>query len=314
MPSQVQRKFILGSKWVYYKIYCGPGTTDSVLTKAILPVVHQLKMEEVVEKWFFIRYSDPSHHLRVRFLMKDSSHIFKVVNSVYSELGAFLNQDLIKKVQLDTYQREMERYGENTINLSESLFCLSSESILNFLGLIEGDEGERLRWLFGLRAIDNLLNAFNYELEEKASLLEELKTDFGVEFGMSRPLKKQLDSKYRREKKSIENFFELDRKIKNDYYPILKILSDEREKLEKIAQQILFMAESERLKISINSLLGSYIHMLMNRLFKSKNRLNEMVSYDFLFRYYRSKMARTKNSNVITSTHTTLIESKISAL
>ena len=41
-------------------------------------------------------------------------------------------------------------------------------------------------------------------------------------------------------------------------------------------------------------LMGSYIHMLINRLFKSKQRLHEMVIYDFLFRYYKSEIAKKK--------------------
>lgn len=45
-------------------------------------------------------------------------------------------------------------------------------------------------------------------------------------------------------------------------------------------------------KITIEYLLTSYIHMMLNRLFKSKNRIYELVLYDFLRRYYASKIAR----------------------
>ncbi|MFK7749084.1 MAG: lantibiotic dehydratase C-terminal domain-containing protein, partial [Kordia sp.] len=55
--------------------------------------------------------------------------------------------------------------------------------------------------------------------------------------------------------------------------------------------------EDETLMMPINDLMGSYMHMLMNRLFKSKNRIHEMVCYDFLYRYYKSMIARKKHMN-----------------
>lgn len=41
--------------------------------------------------------------------------------------------------------------------------------------------------------------------------------------------------------------------------------------------------------------LEGYIHMHCNRLFSSRQRMNEWVIYDFLYQYYRSQVARRKN-------------------
>lgn len=38
--------------------------------------------------------------------------------------------------------------------------------------------------------------------------------------------------------------------------------------------------------------------MLMNRLFRSKQRVHEMVVYDFLWRYYKSAFAKAKYSKL----------------
>ena len=43
--------------------------------------------------------------------------------------------------------------------------------------------------------------------------------------------------------------------------------------------------------------LSSYIHMMMNRLFRSKNRMHELLIYDFLSRYYKSEMAKQKKND-----------------
>lgn len=46
--------------------------------------------------------------------------------------------------------------------------------------------------------------------------------------------------------------------------------------------------------LSTDSLLSSYIHMMLNRLFRSKNRIHELVIYDFMYQYYKSEIAREK--------------------
>ena len=291
MNNRPQRNFSVGSEWLYYKLYTGHKTADLILTEIIKPMTEEFIGQEIIDKWFFIRYADPKHHLRVRFRSLDSQNIGRVITSLHEPLDHFMKQDLIWKIQLDTYQRELERYGQHTMELSESLFYHDSDAIVQFLDLIEGDEGEQLRWLYGLRSIDHLLESFEYPLGEKLVLMEMLKTGFGREFGMSWPLKKQLDEKYRKERENIEGFMVFTKESEPDYEPILTILEKKKQLLKPLTQQILDLRKNDKLELELNNLMGSYIHMLMNRLFKSKNRLNEMVCYDFLYRYYRSRLA-----------------------
>ncbi|MEL6305942.1 MAG: thiopeptide-type bacteriocin biosynthesis protein [Bacteroidota bacterium] len=291
----IERSFIVGSEWLYYKFYSGPKATDLVLTEIVLPCIQRLEERKLVEKWFFIRYADPKHHLRLRFLVSDKKHIPIIIEELLVHLEELMAKDIVWRVQLDTYHRELERYGKNTMELSESLFCADSWATVRFLDLIEGDEGEQLRWLFGLRATEVLLSCFQYSLDEKLSLMEQLKIGFGREFNMSRPLKKQLDDKYRKERAGIEQFMQFTAAEEPNYIPILEILNETQKLISPIANEILELAHKDALQMPKNNLMGSYIHMLMNRLFKSKNRLNEMVCYDFLYRYYRTKRARNKS-------------------
>ena len=156
MNNRPQRNFSVGSEWLYYKLYTGHKTADLILTEIIKPMTEEFIGQEIIDKWFFIRYADPKHHLRVRFRSLDSQNIGRVHTSLPAPLAHFMKQDLIWKTQLDTYQRELERYGQHTMELSESLFYHDSDAIVQFLDLIEGDEGEQLRWLYGLRSIDHL--------------------------------------------------------------------------------------------------------------------------------------------------------------
>ena len=63
----VRRYFPPGSDWLYAKVYCGASTADRVLREAIGPVVRGALERGDAAHWFFLRYADPAHHVRVRF-------------------------------------------------------------------------------------------------------------------------------------------------------------------------------------------------------------------------------------------------------
>ena len=279
---------------MYYKIYTGHKTADEVLTQVIRPVVGELLDQGAIDKWFFIRYTDPKYHIRVRFHYSDRNNVGSIINALYPYLKTFVEQDLIWKIQIDTYQRELERYGEHTMELAEEVFHCDSKMIVDFLDMIDGAEGEVLRWLFALRAMDSHLTNFQYTDTDKLRIMDRLKTGFALEFGMARPLKKQLDDKYREERKRIDEFMVFEAHEKPDYAPILNILAAKGKKMGPIATEIIKRTGKENRGAQIDDLMTSYLHMHMNRLFKSKNRLHELVCYDFLHRYYKSMIARKK--------------------
>ncbi|MEP1488487.1 MAG: thiopeptide-type bacteriocin biosynthesis protein [Algibacter sp.] len=294
MNKKVQRNFILGDSWLYYKIYTGPKTSDIVLTEIIKPVAEQLIVNNFIDKWFFIRYADPKHHIRVRFHYTKPEYIGVIINSLYPYFKKNVEQDLIWKIQTDTYQRELERYGKNTMELAESLFYYDSKMVVDFIDMIEGVEGEELRWLFSLRVIDSLLNSFKYTDEEKKNLLISMSVNFRSEFDSSKFLGKQLNDKFRIERKKLEAFMEFKKEGNLDYVSVLEAIEEKEINIANTVAEILKIKKENNLQIPINNLMSSSIHMLMNRLFKSKNRLHEMVCYDFLCRYYKSIIARKK--------------------
>lgn len=293
LKNNIQRTFVIGDEWLYYKLYCGPKTADEILTSVVKPATEELIKNKIIDRWFFIRYSDPKLHLRVRFHYMIPENISVIINTVNTFIKHYIEQGLVYKIQIDTYQREIERYGLESIVLAEELFFYDSEMIVNFIDLIEGDEGEIIRWLFALRAIDALLDDFLYEDARKLVLLEGLKEGFGKEFGMNKSLKLQLDRKCRDNRKMINEIF--NNKYGTENIEVLVDLLDQKSiKIKAVAQKILEKDHDNTLERPLNDLMGSYIHMLMNRLFKSKQRMHEMVVYNFLYRYYKSEIAKKK--------------------
>jgi thiopeptide-type bacteriocin biosynthesis protein len=292
MSKIIQRDYILGDEWIYYKIYTGYSTSDTILVDIITPISQSLIKEKIIDKWFFIRFSDPENHLRVRFHLVDSNNFNIVIQRLKTILKQYLKSNLIWNIQLDTYRPEIERYGgKKNIKLSEDLFFHDSKMIAKFISLIEGEQGEEIRWLFSLKAIDSFLNDFDFTIQEKLNLLSNLKNGYAHEFGMSKPLKKQLNEKYRDNREKIDFFLSPAFSNDPDLMQIQKLLDEKKKNSSETVQKIINVTKKS--KIEINGLLNSYIHMTMNRIFKSKGRVHELVLYDFLYRHYQSVYHRT---------------------
>lgn len=281
--KEIQREFIIGSKWIYFKIYCGKKIADLLISDLILPFVSYLKENKAIEKWFFIRYADPESHLRFRILLSDIDDLQNVLLRFQEKMQFYVKNKSIWKIQTDTYVREIERYGWNTMELTESMFHFDSECIANFISLIEGAEGERYRWLFSLISINSLLEDFGLDIDDKVKLMEQLKTAFGKEFGKDKFLTEQINKKYNKEKKSIELLFIENSNMYNTLLPAYELLNERSKQTVLIIKKIKLATKE---KSVLMDLLGSYIHMICNRLFIDKQRKHELIVYDFLYRYY----------------------------
>ncbi|WP_299211114.1 thiopeptide-type bacteriocin biosynthesis protein [uncultured Dokdonia sp.] len=295
MNYKAKRIFLLGEEWFFFKIYLGPETSEVFLTEEFYNIVNHLLKNNIITEWFFIRYADPDYHLRIRLRLKKQEDIGVLIQKILPSIKLYVDHGLIWNYQIDTYKRELERYGSNTIDFSEDIFYFDSMFILSFLKYYkENDSNENLRWLSGLSAIDSLLDSFKCDLDTKIFISNFLKESYYKEFGVSKIFRQELSKKYRANKKEIEFF--LTKSYCNDKnYDFLSNLINTKE--ENIKGPCLDIIDSEAqgtLDVSINSLICSHIHMLCNRLFLVKNRANELVIYDFLFRYYQSLKARRK--------------------
>jgi len=274
----IQRTFILGDEWIYYKIYCGKRTADAILIDVVKPLTEELLQQNLIDYWFFIRYTDPKPHLRVRFHCDDISKIGSVINIVKYAINPFLKNGLVWTLQTDTYNRELERYGFKTIEASEHFFHIDSEICVNVLSLIEDDE---LLFLFALRYVDNILNIFDFNQDAKIVFTKRLLNAFKREFNTDKKLSKQLNIKYQSLRASIESFM---LKPNRDFNILLDLLSSKDEKLKRIANSLMVDLKNEN--ITKEDILSSYIHMTVNRLFRDKQRLHELVCYNCLYRFY----------------------------
>ena len=285
----VTRKFLPGSEWLYLKIYTGVKTSNIILQEAIIHLVNfLLKEEQLIIKWFFIRYNDPKHHLRIRFQLADTRNYKIVLEKVNHQLKDFIDSGEIANIIIDSYTREIERYGETTIEFAEELFYKSSDLVLNFL---EYEDDEKI--IVSIFYIDEILSKLKFSDNEKYEWINKFNNSYKKEFNADKNLNTQLDIKYRKFKPDYLNFVESD-----EYAEIRNIITS------SIDESIISQCNQNRLiPISLSDFFQSIFHMHTNRTFISNQRLFEMVIYDYLHRLNKQliycKINRLEEENLL---------------
>jgi thiopeptide-type bacteriocin biosynthesis protein len=291
--AAVRRSFAPGSEWLYVKLYTGTATADLLLREVVAPVVREALGSGVADSWFFIRYADPDWHLRVRFHGDPRELHARILPALAAAAAPLLDDRRMWKLQLDTYEREVERYGgPEGIALTERLFHADSAAILELLELLEGDEGADVRWRLGLVGIDRLLSDLGFDTGAKALVLERLRGSFWREFKGDKNLRVQLDQRLRGERRSLALLLGGDAEASAPFAPALALFDRRSQASAPIVAELARLEAAGRLSSSVHDMAASFVHMHVNRLIRSAARAHEMVLYDILHQLYASREAR----------------------
>ena len=201
-------------------------------------------------------------------------------------MNYLVQQGVIHKIQMDTYVRELERYGREHIINAERLFGIDSRCIVNIL---RGISDEYMRGLVAFKLVDSIFSAFGLDTLRKRDLASICSEGFKSEFGYDDHNAKVFNREYRPYQNVIRDVIES--KITDDCMKKLSHIVDRYYKDEGTAKLINGMF-SQKSTISKDDFLRSYVHMSLNRLFCCENRKQEMVVYEYMYRYYKSAIIR----------------------
>ena len=275
--STVQRSFLPGSEWLYIKVYVGEQTANELLTQVVGRLVEKAFDNEWIDQWFFVRYYDPEHHLRLRFhcLRNSYSAILMELNGM---LTPWKKAGQVHAMQVDTYERELERYGYSTMPLCEQLFWADSEWNLQWIGN-DAELGEDEQWWIACQRADQMMTCFGLTLTQKQELTVILQERFLRENKENTAVRKELNSQYRT--------WEIRMKGHSTKPPVLST-----ETLLLIESIRVTLATSNAGLPTVTDLLKALLHMQFNRFFISSQRLSEGVVYHFLARQYTSQLGK----------------------
>jgi thiopeptide-type bacteriocin biosynthesis protein len=274
-------------------LFGGPGILDSLLCTSISELLDNLDRAQLVSNWFFIRYADPQSHLRLRFKLyspESRVHFEKLLHECVSQC---LSSQLVSDVQVDTYHREIERYGgKEGMSVAEDVFTADSIAVLEILKNLEGDNGLELRWKAALIGIDRLFTDLGFDLNMKCSLCTQLRDSYHKEMGFDVRTKQHIGDKFRAQRSDLKSLFDDIQGSTSGEPPFIdRAFRRRSQSIVRAKVRLDELSARGHLFTTLTELAASYAHMHVNRMVRSLGRSYEAVLYDFLVRLYGAQAA-----------------------
>lgn len=279
----MKKKVLLpGSECIYYKIYSSEYVANEVLnliyTRMVEPKNNSIRL------FFFIRYKDPDPHLRLRFFVSHTEDIHKLIRRMYNLTSQLYKSKLIWKIQIDMYEREIERYQLLGIETSELIFSHESSVLCRILGVLIDYGKVNQDWYIALW-LTHLYLTLSMDKVQILKFVSLVAAAYHQEFGYDSITRSSINTIYRKNKRVVESI--LQNQCKEEYWPVIQpILKDHAAFCQGCFKFVKTREEA------LYPYIQSLIHMANNRIFTQYARMNEMMIYDLLKRYYMSLHAR----------------------
>ncbi len=270
----MQINFLPFDQWVYFKIYCGIKIQDEVIKNILSFYSKECIDKKNINLWYFIRYADPYEHIRYRIKITKSFNASQFIDKLYQLLKDYISQNLVYRIEITTYQREINRYKEENIETVENYFYQNS---LLTSSILSAKLNHYESLIIGIYQIQEALKYIN-DLNFSKSLITNQFLGFSKEFdvGTNKNLLLNFEKDYLEITKVIDLFGQ---NISLNINTILEKIIDSNKRSNYIYNEITFNSEEER-----QNIFSSLFHMNMNRLFNSNQRLNEFFIYFSLFK------------------------------
>lgn len=259
-----------GGDWIYFELYLHPSRSNAILKHFIQPFLKENQPK--IKKWFFIRYNEPSAHLRFRIHLNDKSEGFQLMDSFRRLIVNEVQLGLIQDFKIRTYYKETERYGAMRMDLVERFFCADSQYALSLVAKTSNSEE---LYLATLPLLMELCELAMPSISEQLSFAKEIAYNFAQEMTIDVDNFKRINSEFNGIKKKIDQHRFL--VPKSVLQPLLKHF-----------QLLMSSCENEASK---KKLFTDLIHMHVNRLFIADQRVHETIIYHYLMRALQTKRA-----------------------
>lgn len=275
-----KRKFSPCEEWVYVKIYAEAGVLDEVLTQKINPINETLQKDGVISNWFFIRYADPDYHIRIRYKLIDKNEFKQIVNDINSALKDYVRDLLVWNVSIDTYDRELERYGDNSIDITEHLFSINSQLVLNLQSrLFSTGEYDVYKLSTALSISQVILSSFTEDIAEQRKYVLLVRDSFAKEFSAENGLSKLITPRFRIERAFLEQLYGL-KELTDPVLNAVKTMTESlRPQYQENIQSIIEIDFPNGELSDMYTLMSGHIHMFVNRFYSNDQRFFEFIMY-----------------------------------
>ena len=291
-----------GDCWLYYKLYVAPHVADRVLLDLVQPLVDELRFQNALDAWFFLRYADPDFHIRFRIHGSSSSvaHALRAVNAM---ANSWYVGGIVRDMSIHPYEPEVDRYGGPTaVKLAERVFSADSDCTLANLTnwrRRNGDNDDRL--LIAMEGVDALLGDASLKLAERAAVVHGWcdRLDSSPAFragsvGVRRSLRARATIDRRLRSRAVDLLRTRAKEFGGVNQP--KDAFAERSNIVRPLLTAIREDEGVRRLANWNAILSSLTHMHVNRILSTPDVSAEHLIYDLLSRAYSGLQAQGRRS------------------
>src|SRR5262249_14329966 len=253
------------------------------------PLVHEARERGAIDRWFFLRYDEGGHHLRVRLHGRPDRLASEILPRLHAACAPLLATSRVANLVLDTYVPEVERYGgsETSLALAEAIFAADSDAVLALVALTpEGSETPR--WKVALPGLERILEDFALTLDERVAMLTAARDGIRSVVGAGPTLDRWLGQLYRERTKDVSAL------VAPRDGAVLAILARRSAAMAPAVRGRRGLGASRDRSTPPTARVGSFVPMFVNRLMRSAPNAYEVTLYDFLARHTQSKRARAK--------------------
>jgi thiopeptide-type bacteriocin biosynthesis protein len=273
VPARFERRH--GDGWVYFRFHTGFAAADTVVTRAC-DLARRLRATGTATGWFFLRYGEGGHHVRVRIRPAQDGAADAVVSALRA-LGRELRAEaLVSRVVMDDYVPEVARYGGATgLALAEELFVADSDDVARVIAAGTA-EAERL-----YRTVADMVAWCDTLFDDPASAQEFLRLG-GAGQGLQFLAEGNRHGMFHREHRAVLE----------EHLARMALDDAVLGRLRALATEVRGRLDRRR----SDSVLGSALHLHCNRMFAfDANRL-EFLAYELARRILRAREARRRAS------------------
>jgi len=293
LPRDFPRRMPPGSSWLYCKLYTTPMAADDLLRTVVRSVVAEAEAAGTIRRWFFLRYHDPDFHLRLRFHGAPDALLGAVLPALRAAAAAAFAGGRIARLQLDTYEREVDRHGgPNSIELAEQIFHADSAAALAWITDHAVAVDESARWHLALRGLDQLIDDLGLSRVDKHRLAASVRDDLQRRLRVDSAVLRAIGDRFRVERASLERLLDRTGDTTHPLAAALAVCARRSATLRPVVDELRRREAAGQLTRSIAEHARSQVHLSINRLARTHPLEHELVLCSFLARLHRGRLVR----------------------
>jgi thiopeptide-type bacteriocin biosynthesis protein len=288
VPSSIEARPVVasrwrapGSEWLFAKLFCPRNLEDDVICDSMFTLAENAVACQFADSWFFIRYADPEPHIRLRFHGRAEVLTHQLFGHVCDWANRLMADGLCLKLQFDTYEQEVERFGgAKGMAIAESIFAADSRSAIRIMHHLRAKLWPHDQTTLIALSIDNLLRALALSSRDRLNWYKKQANPGGQDVG----------TEYRKRKDVLRPALAEPARLFAGYEngaALASIFDEHRVAISSAAQCLRELSDTGELQQPLDSLFSSFVHLHVNRL-GALNALPEQTILSLLLRVRES--------------------------